>query len=148
MVGSKLAGVSRVMSLGISSRVSPTASLAAIFAMGKPVAFDASAEERETLGFISITTIRPFSGFRANCMLLPPVSTPISLITEIAASLILWYSLSVRVCAGATVMLSPVCTPMGSKFSMEQIITTLSLPSRITSSSYSFQPSTDSSTST
>ena len=97
MVGSKLAGVSRVMSFGISSRVSPTASLAAIFAMGNPVAFDARADERETLGFISITTIRPSAGLRANWMLLPPVSTPISLITAMAASLILWYSLSVSV---------------------------------------------------
>ena len=35
------------MSLGISSRVYPIASRAAIFAIGKPVAFDASAEDRE-----------------------------------------------------------------------------------------------------
>mmetsp|Transcript_9931 Transcript_9931/g.60645 ORF Transcript_9931/g.60645 Transcript_9931/m.60645 type:complete len:209 (-) Transcript_9931:506-1132(-) len=54
-----------------------------------------------------------------------------------------WYSLSVKVCAGATVMESPVCTPMGSKFSMLQTITTLSARSLITSSSYSFQPSRD-----
>ncbi len=59
-----------------------------------------------------------------------------------------WYSLSVRVMAGAMVMESPVCTPMGSKFSMEQMMTALSFPSRITSSSYSFQPRTDCSTST
>ena len=57
-----------------------------------------------------------------------------------------WYSLSVSVCAGATVMESPVCTPMGSKFSIEQMMTTLSARSRITSSSNSFQPITDSST--
>ena len=60
----------------------------------------------------------------------------------------IWYSLSVSVCAGATVIESPVCTPIGSKFSIEQMITTLSALSRITSSSNSFQPSTDSSTST
>ncbi len=36
--------------------------LAAIFAIGKPVAFEASAEERDTRGFISMTIIRPFSG--------------------------------------------------------------------------------------
>ena len=54
------------MSLGISSSVYPTASFAAIFAIGKPVAFDASADERETRGFISITTIRPVSGFTPN----------------------------------------------------------------------------------
>jgi hypothetical protein len=38
MVGSKLAGVSRVMSFRISSRAYPTASLAAILAIGNPVA--------------------------------------------------------------------------------------------------------------
>ena len=42
------------MSLGIWSSVSPTASLAAILAIGKPVALDARAEERETRGFISM----------------------------------------------------------------------------------------------
>ena len=44
--------------------------------MGNPVAFDASAEERDTRGFISMTTMRPFSGFTANCTFDPPVSTP------------------------------------------------------------------------
>ena len=39
------------------------ASLAAIFAIGKPVAFDASADERETRGFISMTMMRPSAGF-------------------------------------------------------------------------------------
>ena len=62
-----------------------------------------------------------------------------------AASRIRWYSLSVSVSAGATVMLSPVCTPIGSTFSIEQMTTKLSATSRITSSSYSFQPMTDSS---
>ena len=45
MVGSKLAGVIFVMSLEISSNVYPTASFAAICAIGNPVAFDASADE-------------------------------------------------------------------------------------------------------
>ena len=62
-----------------------------------------------------------------------------------AASRIAWYCRSVRVCAGATVIESPVWMPMGSRFSMEQMITTLSLRSRMISSSYSFQPITDSS---
>ena len=62
-----------------------------------------------------------------------------------AASRIRWYSLSVSVCAGATVIESPVCTPIGSRFSIEQTMTTLSARSRITSSSNSFQPMTDSS---
>ena len=133
------------MSLGISSRVQPTASLAAILAIGKPVAFEARALLRETLGFISTTIISPFSGLTANCTFEPPVSTPISRMIAIDAFLITWYSLSLKVWIGATVMLSPVCMPIGSRFSMEHTITTLSLLSRITSSSYSFQPNTDSS---
>ena len=40
-----------------------------------------------------------------------------------------WYSTSVRVWAGATVMESPVCTPMASKFSMEH--TMMPLPARV-----------------
>ena len=40
---------------------------------------------------------------------------------------------------------SPVCTPIGSKFSIEQMMTTLSCRSRMTSSSNSFHPITDSS---
>ncbi len=63
-------------------------------------------------------------------------------------SRIRWYSRSVSVIAGATVIESPVCTPIGSTFSMEQTTTTLSLRSRISSSSNSFQPNTLSSTST
>ena len=106
------------------------------------MAFDASAEERETRGFISITSISPSAGFTANWMLQPPASTPISRMIAIAASRITWYSRSVSVIAGATVMLSPVCTPIGSRFSIEQTITTLSFPSRITSSSNSFHPIT------
>ena len=81
-------------------------------------------------------------------MLHPPVSTPTSRITAIATSRIFWYSRSVSVRAGATVMESPVCTPTGSKFSIEQTTTTLSLRSRIISSSYSFHPRMDSSRST
>ena len=41
--------------------------------------------------------------------------------------------------------LSPVCTPMGSRFSIEQTMMALSALSRTTSISNSFQPSTDSS---
>ena len=52
------------------------ATFAAIFAIGKPVAFDASALERETRGFISITITRPSAGLTAYWMLQPPVSTP------------------------------------------------------------------------
>ena len=83
----------------------------------------------------------------ANCTFEPPVSTPISRSTAMEASRMIWYSLSVSVCAGATVMESPVCTPIGSRFSMEHTMMQLSLRSRTTSISNSFQPITDSSTS-
>ena len=73
----------------------------------------------------------------------PPVSTPMRRMHANAASRIRWYSRSVRVWAGATVIESPVWTPMASKFSIEQTTTALSAWSRITSSSNSFQPRTD-----
>eukprot|EP00958_Prasinococcus_capsulatus_P026715 scaffold4987_cov363-Prasinococcus_capsulatus_cf.AAC.4 len=148
MDGSKLAGVLRVMSLAIWSRVYPIASFAAILAIGNPVALEAKADERETRGFISMTMTSPSAGFTANCTLEPPHATPISRMISIDASRKRWYSLSVSVWAGAMVMESPVCTPMGSRFSMLHTITTLSARSLITSSSYSFHPSRDFSTST
>lgn len=89
--------------------------------------------------------MRPSAGFTANWMLQPPVSTPTSRMMPMARSRMTWYSRSVSVIAGATVTESPVCTPIGSTFSIEQMITTLSALSRITSSSYSFQPTMDSS---
>jgi hypothetical protein len=122
--------------------------LAAIFAIGKPVAFDARAEERETRGFISMMTWRPVFGSTANWMFDPPVSTPTSRMQRIDASRMIWYSRSVSVWAGATVIESPVWTPIGSRFSIEQMMTTLSARSRMTSSSNSFQPISDSSIST
>jgi hypothetical protein len=115
-------------------------------AIGKPVALEASAEDRDTRGFISITTMRPSAGLIAHCTFEPPVSTPISRSTAIEPLRMIWYSLSVRVRAGATVMLSPVCTPIGSTFSMAQMMMALSAVSRTTSISYSFQPKSDSST--
>ena len=60
----------------------------------------------------------------------------------------IWYSLSESVWLGATTMLSPVWTPIGSMFSMLQTVMQLSAPSRITSYSISFQPSSDRSKST
>ena len=122
--------------------------MAAILAIGKPVALLASALDRETLGFISMTTTRPSRGLTANWMLQPPVSTPTARMMPMERSRRCWYSRSVSVIAGATVIESPVCTPIGSRFSMEQTMTTLSLRSRMTSSSYSFQPMIDSSRST
>ncbi len=99
-----------------------------------------------TRGFISITTMRPSAGLIAHCTFEPPVSTPISRSTAIEPLRMIWYSLSVSVSAGATVMQSPVWTPIGSTFSMEQTMIALSLRSRTTSISNSFQPSRDSST--
>ena len=64
------------------------------------------------------------------------------------ADLSIWYSLSERVWLGATTMLSPVCTPMGSMFSMLHMVMQLSAPSRITSYSISFQPTRERSRST
>ena len=124
------------------------ASCAAILAIGKPVALHARRCERQTRGFISMTTTRPSAGFTANWMLQPPVSTPTARMTAMPMSRIRWYSRSVRVSAGATVIESPVWTPIGSRFSIEQTTTTLSLRSRMSSSSYSFQPMIDSSSST
>ena len=112
-------------------------------AIGNPVALEASADDRDTRGFISMITMSPLVGSRANCTFEPPVSTPTRRMQAKAASRIVWYSTSLSVWAGATVIESPVCTPMGSRFSIEQMITQLSARSRITSSSYSFQPAID-----
>ena len=81
-------------------------------------------------------------------MLHPPVSTPTSRSTAMPMSRSRWYSRSVSVRAGATVTESPVCTPTGSTFSIEQTTTTLSCLSRMSSSSYSFHPRIDSSSRT
>ena len=62
MEGSKQAFVFCVISFANSWSRHPTASFAAIFAIGKPVALLASADDRLTRGFISITIIRPVSG--------------------------------------------------------------------------------------
>ena len=78
------------MSFGSSSSVNPTASSAASFAIGKPVAFDASAEERETRGFISITRNSPLSGWTANWTFAPPVATPTARAVANAASRSCW----------------------------------------------------------
>ena len=59
-----------------------------------------------------------------------------------------WIAWGRGVSAGAMVMESPVCTPIGSIFSIEQMMMQLSRLSRTTSISNSFQPSTDSSIST
>ena len=63
------------MSFVISSKVYPTARRAAILAMGKPVALLASALERLTRGFISMTRRSPVAGLTANWTFEPRVST-------------------------------------------------------------------------
>ena len=60
----------------------------------------------------------------------------------------IWWSRSDRVCAGATTIESPVCTPIGSRFSMLQTVMHVSAASRMTSYSISFQPHSDRSIST
>jgi len=49
-------------------------------AMGKPVAFEASADEREVRGLISMTTTRPVFGSWANWMFVPPITSMASTI--------------------------------------------------------------------
>src|SRR5512138_853262 len=103
------------------------ASLAAILAIGYPVAFEARADERLTLGLISIAMIPSVSGFKANCTLQPPAKFPRSRIMRIAVLRMSCMAVSLSVMAGATVIESPVWIPMGSKFSTLQMIATLSL---------------------
>ena len=95
-----------------------------------------------------MTRSSPLVRWRANWMFEPPVSTPTARMTAAAASRSSWYASSESVICGATVTESPVCTPIGSRFSIEHTTTTLSARSRITSSSNSSHPRTDSSTST
>jgi hypothetical protein len=54
--------------------VRPPASREETKAMGKPVALEASAEEREVRGLISMTTTRPVLGSWANWMFVPPMT--------------------------------------------------------------------------
>ena len=49
--------------------------------MGNPVAFEASAEDRETRGFISMMSRSPFAGLTAHWTLEPPVCRPMARIT-------------------------------------------------------------------
>ena len=81
---------------------------------------DARAEERDTLGFTSITAYSKLFGFRANWQLHPP-SMPSAEMILSAAERSIWNSLSAKVRVGATTMESPVCTPTGSRFSIGQI---------------------------
>ena len=99
----------------------------------------ASADERLTRGLTSMTAYSKLSGFSANWQLQPPSTSSADTISS-AARRSMPHSLSESVSAGAATMLSPVCTPTGSKFSMLQMVMTLPALSRITSNSISFQP--------
>ena len=79
------------------------------------------------------------SGFRASCTLHPPSISSAEMMSSEAVRSI-WYSRLARVWVGAATMESPVWTPTGSMFSMEQMVMTLPAPSRMTSNSISFQP--------
>ncbi len=48
--------------------------MAETMAMGNPVAFEASALEREVRGLISMTTTRPVFGSWAICTFVPPIT--------------------------------------------------------------------------
>src|SRR3972149_1428507 len=80
--------------------------------------------------------------------MLQPPSIPRARMILSEAERSIWYSLSLRVWLGATTMLSPVWTPIASRFSMLQTVMQLSAASRITSYSISFQPRRQRSSST
>jgi len=86
-----------------------------------------------------MTAYSKLSGFSANWQLQPP-TTPSAETMSIAAVRRMLYSRFASVKAGATTIESPVCTPTGSTFSIEQIAIALPTPSRMTSNSISFQP--------
>ena len=67
----------------------PTAIKAAILAIGYPVAFEARAEDLDTLGFTSITLYWPVDCSTANCTLHPPFMLSLR-INFSAASLNIW----------------------------------------------------------
>ena len=135
------------MAFGISSSVLPMAIFAATRAIGYPVALDARAELLDTRGLTSMTRYSSVLGWTANCTFAPP-SMPSARMIFNEAERSLWWSRSLRVCAGATTMLSPVWIPIGSRFSMLHTMMQLSRLSRTTSYSNSFHPMTLSSMST
>ena len=103
------------------------------------MALDANADDLLTLGFTSITAYSKLFGFKANCTLHPPsiFNADIIFIADVRS---IWYSLSANVWDGATTILSPVCTPTGSIFSILHIVMQFPFESLITSYSISFHP--------
>ncbi len=88
------------------------------------------------------------TGLIENCTLHPPAKLPSERIIKKDIFRMVWKAVSLKVIAGATVMLSPVWIPIGSIFSTVQIMTILSSLSRKSSSSNSFHPKTACSTKT
>ena len=66
------------------------ASLAAILAIGYPVALLAKALDRLTLGLISIHINSSVAGLTENCMLQPPAKFPMDRINWIASLRMRW----------------------------------------------------------
>src|SRR2546426_7461934 len=99
---------------------------AAIFAIGKPVALLARADDRDTRGFISMTTIRPVFGSTANWMFDPPVSTPTSRMMRRGALRMSWYSRAGGGWAGGPRSEAPGGVPIGAEVSMEERTTEMS----------------------
>ena len=87
------------------------------------------------------------SGESANWTLQPP-STPSARMIASAALRRRWWTASVSVWTGATTIESPVWTPSGSTFSIEQTAMHVSSASRMTSYSTSCQPTRQRSTMT
>ena len=95
----------------------------------------------------SMTAYSKLPGLSANWQLQPPSILSAEMMLS-AAERSMEYSALERVMAGATTMLSPVCTPTGSTFSMLHTVTEFPALSRMTSNSISFQPAIHFSTST
>ena len=92
--------------------------------------------------------LRRAVGSSANWTLQPPSMPSARMILQRGRAQHLVLLVGERLRLGATTMESPVWTPIGSKFSMLQMVMQVSAPSRITSYSISFQPSSERSTST
>src|SRR5437660_10516479 len=97
-----------------------------MYAIGYPVAFEASAELLDNLELTSITLNSSLLGSTANWILHSPIMPSVRM-TFWAVSLRMLYSRFVSVWLGAPTMLSPVWIPMGSRFSMLQLMMHLPL---------------------
>src|SRR3972149_1018729 len=108
-----------------------------MYARGYPVAFDASAEDRDNLALISIAVYLSDELCKPNCMLHSP-TIPQTSAARRAAVLSRWYSLLLRVCDGAMTILSPVWMRMLRTFSMLQTVRLFPALSRMISYSICF----------